>query len=148
MKPWAWLLPLALIAATAARPARTSIEELHDLGIDWGTAGERGRAPVRIPNGGVLCAFKHHSSLLLTHVSTHTFCVVAAVELLWEIVNITAVTGNAIMSSIALGGSDINSRLMTPKPCGNVTNSSGLQRIYIDTNNLSRKYKEIQKSPR
>jgi hypothetical protein len=81
-------------------------------------------------------------------VSTHTFCVVAAVELLWEIVNITAVTGNAIMSSIALGGSDINSRLMTPKPCGNVTNSSGLQRIYIDTNNLSRKYKEIQKSPR
>eukprot|EP00928_Gymnodinium_smaydae_P088595 TRINITY_DN72663_c0_g1_i1.p1 TRINITY_DN72663_c0_g1~~TRINITY_DN72663_c0_g1_i1.p1 ORF type:complete len:308 (+),score=27.33 TRINITY_DN72663_c0_g1_i1:42-926(+) len=40
--------------------------------------------------------------------------------------------------------SDINARVMSPKPVDNVTDASGLALIYIDTNSLSRKYAEIQ----
>ena len=43
-------------------------------------------------------------------------------------------------SSSAGGPRDINTRVVTPKPLPAVTNASGLNRVYIDTNLLSRKH--------
>lgn len=60
---------------------------------------------------------------------------------------------NAILSTHALtsgqsAGSpaDINSRVMSPKPVARVSDTSSLSVIYIDTNNLSRKFTEVQEA--
>lgn len=60
---------------------------------------------------------------------------------------------NAVFSTHALGtGSsagfpgDINSRVMSPKPVPSITSPGGLSMVYIDTNSLSRKSREIQRA--
>eukprot|EP00041_Stephanoeca_diplocostata_P016176 m.315895 g.315895 ORF g.315895 m.315895 type:complete len:315 (+) comp20282_c0_seq6:61-1005(+) len=51
---------------------------------------------------------------------------------------------NAILATPRGGDTlDINARVMSPKTVDNITDEGGLSVIYIDTNNLSRKYKEI-----
>jgi rubredoxin/general stress protein 26 len=99
-----------------------TIEELHDMGINWASVGT-GQNPQAV----------------------QTY--------LTEIMNITALTGNAILSSVELEDPQqpqrgINSRVVTPKPIGNITNSTANWHVYIDSNSLSRKNTEIKASPR
>lgn len=72
-------------------------------------------------------------------------------ELLVDAQRIMKGAANAILSTHALStgpsagfNSDINSRMMSPKPVSDVTGSSSLPIVYIDTNKFSRKYTEIQ----
>eukprot|EP00746_Dinoflagellata_sp_MGD_P127535 gnl/MRDRNA2_/MRDRNA2_62086_c0_seq1.p1 gnl/MRDRNA2_/MRDRNA2_62086_c0~~gnl/MRDRNA2_/MRDRNA2_62086_c0_seq1.p1 ORF type:complete len:288 (-),score=48.72 gnl/MRDRNA2_/MRDRNA2_62086_c0_seq1:87-950(-) len=56
---------------------------------------------------------------------------------------------NAVFSTHAVSkdgsdSGDINSRVMSPKPVTQVADAGSLSVIYIDTNNLARKYIEIQ----
>eukprot|EP00933_Yihiella_yeosuensis_P013770 TRINITY_DN12607_c0_g1_i1.p1 TRINITY_DN12607_c0_g1~~TRINITY_DN12607_c0_g1_i1.p1 ORF type:complete len:315 (+),score=53.74 TRINITY_DN12607_c0_g1_i1:84-1028(+) len=74
-----------------------------------------------------------------------------ATELLEVARNITKHAPNAIFSTHALPSSavptsfaDINSRVVSPRPLDTVSSPSSLGVVYIDTNNLSRKYAEIQ----
>lgn len=72
-----------------------------------------------------------------------------ASTLIADSIAIMNAANNALLSTFDVNKTTINSRVVSPKPADEVTSknatSAGLAKIYIDTNNLSRKYREIKK---
>lgn len=70
----------------------------------------------------------------------------ALLEKAWTLISYSP---NGILATHARGvtgelTSDINSRVVSPKPLPHVDGPSSFAQIFIDTNNLSRKYQEIE----
>lgn len=80
--------------------------------------------------------------------SQNTSNATALLDKAWTLISYSP---NGILSTHARGvtgelSSDINTRVVSPKPLPRVDGPSSFGQIFIDTNNLSRKYQEIEVS--